>query len=297
MLDLNDEIVTITYGNIDKLGILQNDIFSGDTTVTTLSRSFACAVLFSFFAVTASAGTINYTGPDAGGWQADDVWYGGVSESNTEGPGGTTANLFGAPTVAGNAVDFNPTDFVAESTDGGFDITDGQLNFMVVANPGKVIDNLQLSEAGDTTIGGFPSTDATFTTVTAEVFIDVLEVDGSSVTPINLQASMTFTPSDGDFFLNTDSGGLFVFATAWNGSVLVDINQGLIDAGVNFTNGATKINVAMDNTLSANSILGTSSFIKKKDFDGLIVTSNVPEPTTTLLALLAVAGGIVARRR
>lgn len=272
--------------------------------MTILHRSFVCAVFLSFFAVAASAGTINYAGPDIGpggmpGWLGDDVWYGGVSESNTEGPGGATAGLFGAPaSISGNAIDFNPTNFVAESTDGGADITDGQLSFMVVATAGQVIDNLQFSEAGDTTLAGSPSTDATLTTVTAEIFIDVVQIDGLPVAPLNIQASMTFSPSDGDYFLNADSGGGFVFATAWSGLALIDINQELIDAGVSFINGATKLNVTVDNTLTAVSIDGTSAFIKKKDFDGITVTSNIPEPTTALLALLAAAGcGVASRRR
>ena len=88
-----------------------------------------------------------------------------------------------------------------------------------------------------------------------------------------------------------------MFATAWSGLALVDINQALVDEGVNFINGATKINVTVDNTLSANSINGTSAFIKKKDFDGITVTSNVPEPTAALLALLAAAGSSMANRR
>lgn len=253
------------------------------------------------------AGTINYTGPMPGpggmtGWLGDDVWYGGVSESNTEGTGGDdgmTASLFGAPTaVTGNAIDFSPTNFEAQSEDGGFDITDGQLNFMVVAAQGKVINNLQFTEAGDTTLGGSPSTDATFSSVTTDIFIDVIAIDGVNVpTIINIQDSMTFTPSGGFFELNTDSGGGFFYQTVWNGFVLIDIEQALIDQGIDFVNGATKINVAIDNTLSANSILGTSSFIKKKDFDGITVTSNVPEPSTTLLAMLGCLASLTSARR
>ena len=235
------------------------------------------------------------------GWMGADVWYAGVSESNTEGTGGDdgmTAELFGAPaSVTGNLIDFNPTDFVAESQDGGADIVDGQLSFMVIAKDGKIIDNLRFSEAGDTTLAGSPSTDATLSVVTMELFIDVVEVDGAPLgVPVNIQADMDFTPSDGDYFLNTDSGGGFFYQTDWSGLLDVDIDAELTSQGVDFQFGATKLNVTLDNTLTAVSIDGTSSFIKKKDFDGLTVTTNIPEPTALALAVL---GGVAAsvRRR
>lgn len=257
-------------------------------------------------ATTAFAGTIEYTGPMVGpggmtGWMGTDVWYAGVSESNTEGTGGDdgmTAELFGAPSgVTGNAIDFNPTDFVAESQGGGADIVDGQLSFMVVAKDGKVVDNIRFTEAGDTTLAGSPSTDATLSVVTMELFIDVVEIDGSPVgQPINIQADMTFTPSDGDFFLNTDSGGGFFYQTDWSGLLDLDIGDELTAQNIDFVAGATKLNVTLDNTLTAVSIDGTSSFIKKKDFDGLIVTTNIPEPTAAVLLGLGVLAAAARRR-
>jgi MYXO-CTERM domain-containing protein len=62
----------------------------------------------------------------------------------------------------------------------------------------------------------------------------------------------------------------------------------------------TKVNVSLDNTLSAASQQGTSAFIQKKDADGLIITVDiVPEPSSAVVGLLAVAmgGGLVRRRR
>lgn len=260
---------------------------------------FSLAALAALAAPIASAGTIAYSGPDTGpggasGWQGDTVWYLNVEESNTEGSGGDdgmTASLFGSPTVLGDVIDFNPSDFSAQSEGGGTDVTAGDLRFMVVAQPGKAISNLLYSEAGDTTIAGSPSTDETLTSVTSDVLIKVLEIDGSPVgAPINVLAQLAFTPSDGDYLLNTDSGGGFFYQTTWSGGVAVDLYAELAAAGESFVVGATKVNVTVSNTLTAVSIDGTSAFIKKKDFDSVTVTTNVPEPATGAILI----AGLVA---
>ena len=50
--------------------------------------------------------------------------------------------LFGAPTVTGNSIDFNPVGFDAGSSGGGSDITDSNLVFMVIAKSGSRISEL-----------------------------------------------------------------------------------------------------------------------------------------------------------
>ena len=47
--------------------------------------------------------------------------------------------------------------------------------------------------------------------------------------------------------------------------------------------GVTKISVNFNNTLVAISQIGTSANIAKKD-NGIIITTNIPEPTSCLLA-------------
>ncbi len=229
------------------------------------------------------------------GWLGDDVWYGGVSESNDD-----TVSRFGAPqSITGNTIDFDPQGFVAQSDNGeGAATVDSQLNFMVVAQSGKVIDNIQFSEAGDTTLNGSPVADFAVTTVTNSIFIDIVEIDGSPVTQsLNINTGMVFTPSDGDYVLSIDGSPItFTYNTIWTGFAEIDINQFLIDQGIDFVNGATKLSIALDNTLTANSIAGTSAFIAKKDFDGLTVTTNIPEPSSAILVLLAISGAAVARR-
>lgn len=255
-----------------------------------------------------------YTGPMVGpggmtGWMGDDVWYAAVSESNDEGAGGTDAPLFGAPSgISGNAIDFNPTGFSASATAGspGFasDIVDSQLSFMVIAKDGKVIDNLVLTEAGDTTITALASSLDTNTSVTTQVFIDVVEIDNAPAPGnVNINASMTFTPSGGSYNNSEDGGTAYdgngastIFSAIWTGSLNVDFAAELAQQNVSFRDGVTKINVTLDNTLSATAVNGESAFIKKKDFDGLTVTTNIPEPATLAMLALASAGALLNRR-
>jgi hypothetical protein len=208
---------------------------------------------------------------------------------------------FGMPSIAGDTMDFDPFEFNAKSSNGSVaDITDGQLNFGIVAHAGKIIKNVGFTEAGDTTLAGV-GTDATFTSVTSHFNLDVIEIDGHaptqalSLTNVNL----AFSPSGGTYGLGTDGLGGPFFTAGWNGSVLVDVNAYLASKGEPFVGGATKVKVALDNTLVATSQTGTSSFIAKKDADGVTITVNkpVPEPTACLMAVLGLAGGLAVSRR
>lgn len=281
--------------------------------MTRLAR-VAVVGLSVMFASTSVQAAIQYMGPMVGpggmsGWMGTDVWYLGVSESNAQGPGGTDAMLFGAPTgVFGNSIDFSPTAFGAQVTApaGGFasEIVDGQLSFMVVAKQGSVIDNLQLLEAGDTTITALSSSIDTNSSVTTAIFIDVVEIDGVPVgAPVNLTGSMVFTPSGGSYNNSQDGGQPYdtngagtIFSALWSGVANIDFPTELATLGVPFRDGVTKINVTLDNTLSVTAVNGESAFIKKKDFDGIIITTNVPEPTTLALLALAGAGALMGRR-
>ena len=275
---------------------------------TSLERGLSLLAIaaFAFFTVvsapSALAGSITYTGtvPGPGGMMGfmdpntGTVWYGPVTESNGDPNAAGALSLFGAPSsVTGNAIDFDPQGFNAQSTGDASQITDSQLSFMVKAVDGTLIDNLLFEERGDTNLVALSG--SAFTSVTMFMFIDVLEIDGNPVN-FNLPTqAMTFSPSDGDWIVPGD--GFPNVATDWEGELFVDVEQLLIDENIPFVFGATKLNITLDNTLNAASSGGGSAFIAKKDFDGLTVTSNVPEPTTALLMLAASVAGLAVRRR
>lgn len=225
--------------------------------------------------------------------------------------------LFGAPTVTGNSIDFNPTGFDAASSGVGSDITDSNLVFMVTAKSGSRISSITLSEAGDTTLAGnvTPGSMGTASAVFASGVLDIHEVDFMGINHISVPFSLSFSPSGGTYFLGTDGGGGPIFHTPWTGSATLDIDAILIANGfiippgpIDPEGGATKISIDMDNTLVAVSEVGTSSSIAKKDFGGITIRSNVrlepgggpeiPEPTSVMLVGLGMMGlGIVRRYR
>jgi hypothetical protein len=251
-------------------------------------------VLFGFVAAPAIAAPINY-----GDFTGTTVMYLQVTEAALT--TGDTEPLFGAPN-GGNAIlgsdtlDFNPTAFSANASGAdGNDKTDGQLTMMIRALDGNIIDQLLFQEAGDFDLTGLGIENDAFASVKASFFIDIIEVDGVGINQINLAPiQMVFTPSNGDWTLLGDGGPPQVAGT-WTGSTLIDITQALVDADEPFVNGATKVNVSLNNRLTALSATGTDAFIAKKDADGLTITVT-PEPGGGLLLALGLAA-LAARHR
>ena len=232
---------------------------------------------------------INY-----GDFAGDTVVYLQVTEDANS--AGDVPPLFGQPTVSGDSLDFNPVGFNASATGAsGVDITDGNLAFGIEAKDLHIIDTIQFSEAGDTTLAGL-GTNNTRTVITSEVFIDILEIDGVSVNQINIQDQLVFTPSNGDYLLGTDGGGGPFYQVDWQGNLTVDLTQALIDRGISFNFGVTRATLNLDNTLVALTENGTQAFIAKKDADGLTITVNIPEPATWGLALIGLAATLLVRR-
>jgi hypothetical protein len=226
--------------------------------------------------------------------------------------------LFGAPTVTGNSIDFNPVGFDAASANGGSDITDSNLVFMVTAKSGSRIQSITLNESGDVTLAGNvgPGTMSTAAAVFASGVVDIHEVNFAGINHISVPFSMTFNPSGGTYFLGTDGGGGPIFNTQWSGSVTIPIEQILIANGfmippgpVDPDGGATKISIDLDNTLVAVSQSGTSATVSKKDFGGISIRVNVPsepggemelrpipEPATLVLAGFGALGLLLGIR-
>lgn len=231
--------------------------------------------------------------------------------------------LFGAPTVTGNSIDFNPVGFDAMSTGAGSDITDSNLVFMVTAKSGSRIQSITLTESGDTTLAGnvAPGSMGTASAAFASGVVDIHEVDFAGINHISVPFSFTFNPSGGTYFLGTDGGGGPIFHTEWSGSATIPIEQILIANGfmippgpIDPEGGATKVSIDLDNVLVAVSQQGTSAIINKKDFGGLSIRVNVrtepggepeglrvgtlqvPEPSTLFLAGIGVVGLLFASR-
>jgi hypothetical protein len=251
----------------------------------------ACLILVAAL-LAGTCSTVSFASPiNLGDFMGNTVTYVNVQEDSNS---GDPPGMFGPASVSGDSLDFNPVGFSAHTSGLAVDQTDGQLSFMVVAKPQSVINNFNITEFGDTTLAGIGN-DHTFTAVTTSVFIDIVGINGVGVNAIKLQKQLTFTPSNGDFGLATDGGGGPLFHTLWTGTLGVDLNQEL--ALANMLGKVTKINVNLDNTLMAISQVGTSALIAKKDFTGVIITVNSPEPASCVLALMALIGSVLLVRR
>ena len=253
-------------------------------------------VIRSGFMAAASCALLAFSLPT----QAAPINYGTFSGATvdfidvTEDSGTHTPPLYGAPSVFGDTLDFNPVSFNASATGAaGVEITDGTLALMMVSKPGNFIDKVLFDEAGDVTLAGIGGI-GTFASVSANFNVEIQEVDGVGIGSILIQAPMVFTPSGGTYDQATDGGGGPFFNSAWSGSLMVDLTQALIDNNIPYVNGVTKISVVFDNTLVALSESGTSSFIGKKDVGGVGITV-IPEPAT--IGLLTLGGVCLLGRR
>lgn len=200
--------------------------------------------------------------------------------------------LFGAPTVSVDSLDFSPNTFEAicpgaPGCPPSPVQVDDTLTLTIDARNGSFIDDLLLTEAGDTTLSSFLNAFAA-TSVTATVFIDIFEIDGVAVNNINGNAQMVFTQNGQ--FETTDEG---VGTHIWTGSLLIDLDQIILNAGG--SGRATLVEINLNNTLVAFAQSGATARIEKKDIDGLAITV-VPEPGTALLMGLGLAGLASTRR-
>jgi hypothetical protein len=248
---------------------------------------------FSFGVMSATASSISYPGPLVGNTviYSVDATHSVTESSVTDG-----VPLFGAPSLSGDSIDFNPAGFGSFAQNGALDVTDGQLTFMVTAKPGQAIKNIKFNEAGIVTLLGIGGA-ATSASDKLSVFINIQAVDGVGINSINLTPTdffpqPIFTPK-GSFNLAVDGP---LNTAPWSGYLLADLQQVLVNKGIKFTTGITKISVNLDNQLMTTSERNTQALIDKKDF--FIVTVNSPEPSSCVLALLAMLGAaLFARRR
>jgi hypothetical protein len=247
-----------------------------------------------------------------GFFTGDAVTFGDVTESSLKpvplyGPPSTIAPP--APvfpcasatpcTITGNSLHFSPQLFVATSNNQvpPSDETDGQLTFSIQSKPGQTIKNIDFSEGGGLSVGGFAAsnTDDTYVDVSAVGFVTVTEIDGVAVNPVPIPIALTF-----DFGVGGDGTWRFksegpVNGFLWNGGQFKDIKQDLINLGQTVVNGATKATVNLDNILFAQSEPLGQAQIDKKLF--LIITVNTPEPASIVMALIGLLGATLLVRR
>lgn len=241
--------------------------------------------------VLASASLADYI--NYGTFSASTVVYHNVTEDSGVG----NPLRFGAPTVSGDTMDFNPI-FKSQSSGGASGFVDSQLLYTVVANEGKYVDDIKFTEAGDYRLIGSGTT-STCAMVANNLFVDIYEVWNSvtntkiTINPIQVLASMTFSPSSGDYYLTVDPA-----TGVWTGTSTADLTAALAANGyANYH--ATRVSINLDNTLLTQSELNTTAYIAKKDAKGLAITADtldVPEPASmSLLALGAL--GLLCRCR
>ncbi len=227
-----------------------------------LTRPLALSVLLLLLSTSAQAASIFYGnfGPVPPGFTFTDV---------TESSGTDPVPLYGPPSPFAIGLDFNPASFVATAAGGSADLTDGQLNFTVVAGPGQSIAGINLFEAGDYTLAGI-GTPATQVSAGAILRAAVTQINGVSVAPINLipvNASVGFN-------LVANPG----VVQPWSLGLGLNV-AGQLGPGQN----ATKVDVVINNQMLAFSEAASLAFIAKKDF--IIDIVPVPEPTTWLLGV------------
>ena len=191
----------------------------------------------------------------------------------TEDSGTDPPPLYGAPTLAGDSLSFAPVSFNVFSQLGvpALDFTDGTLKTTILASPGNCIIGIRIDEAGDYTLAGW-GTANTEVSVSATMFLSILEVDGVGIAPIFYNGSMAYSPNaNGDFNLIDDPG----VGVIWEGSGFIDVAAILARAGINGC--ATKVLLSVDDTLLAASEDRSIAYIAKKQFG--ITFFPIPEPS------------------
>jgi hypothetical protein len=253
------------------------------------ARTIAASGVFSSVVLATVSSAVFAAPINHGTFVGATVQYIDVTEDSATDPV-PAGGIFGAPTVTGDSMDFDPNNFAATATGAnGTDTTDVNLKFNIESLGSNVINTVMFSESGDVSLSGF-SNDA-FASVKANVHMEIYEVNGNPVTEINLPPqAMIFTPNNGEYQLSSLGGPNF--GSSWTGKLLVSLAP-YLNAG----EFATGVSVSLDNTLVALSQDGTTSFIQKKDTDAVTITTNIPEPTTSAIALIASLSLVAVSRR
>lgn len=220
------------------------------------------------------------------------VMYLDVEESSFTNPG--PPGLYGAPTITGNLLDFDPAAFGTSSADGVSGIIDGQVNFTMMALPGAGFTGFSIVEGGDFSFSGVSPSPSSFVSASAGATVSILEVDGVALaSPISLFASDAFVMD-----YATAGGAPSTGLLPWSLVTYVDLAAALPSG---FIEGATKVEVAINNQLTtATAGPGYIAAIAKKNFQiipvGDLTPNAVPEPAS-LLGMTMLLVGMSFKRR
>ncbi len=205
--------------------------------------------------------------------------------------------LFGAPSVSLDSIDFTPTIYQAQCTQCPTGVTTSDiLTLEIQTNAGRQLDRIEITEGLDYVIQSFDTAGFASVSVIANVFIDIIGVNGLSVNGINAVIPILLTPSNNAsvFGLGSQASGVILGNTG-----LIDLQQVLIGAGG--SGEITRVRVSFDNTLQAfHQGSGGQALIRKRDADFVSLTVvgsiiNTPEPTSAVLLLGGLA--LLAGRR
>ncbi len=202
--------------------------------------------------------------------------------------------LFGAPSVSLNSLDFTPINFEARCSQCPTgQSTSDILTLDIDTVGGRAVSEIRVTEGLDFSVLSFDPTGFASASVSANLFIDVLEIEGVPVNGINGNASILYTPANASVF------GFGIQSGIMTGDLTIDVAQIIAAAGA--TGNATLVRVSLDNTLSVfHDGSGGEARIRKRDADFVSMTieiTGVPEPTTALLLLGGLAGLAAQRPR
>jgi hypothetical protein len=258
-------IRTVTVLGLDLSGMITRALIVGSLLILSLHPTSADAASISY------ANTVD---------PATGTTFTEIKESS----GTDAVPLYGPPTAFTTGLDFEPSSFVAVSTGGGVDFTDGQLNFTITSP--LAINSLSLFEAGGYSLVG-AGTPATSVFAGALMLAKVTHIEGVDVPDINL------APSNASF---SDSLPGTTVLAPWSLGVTIDVAAQLAGLGFPANQDATRIEVVINNQLIAISEEASGAIIDKKEFT-LTADVDVPEPGTAILMALAVGLLAVASRR